>query len=40
MESATRSVEFSFNNEMYQQRDAVVMDSLLKEALGDIFVGL
>ena len=29
METATRSVEFSFNNEMYQQKDGVAMGSPL-----------
>ena len=28
METATRSVEFSFNNEMYQQKDGVAMGSI------------
>ena len=37
METATRSVEFSFNNEMYQQRDGVAMGSPLGPALANIF---
>ena len=39
METATRSVEFSFNNEMYQQNDGVAMGSPLGPALAKIFVG-
>ena len=39
METATRSVEFSFNNEMYQQKDGVAMGSPLGPALASIFVG-
>ena len=35
MEIATRSVEFSFNNEMYQQRDGVPF-----VALGDLLWSL
>ena len=33
------SVEFSFNNEMYQQRDGVAMDCPWGHALANIFVG-
>ena len=32
-------VEFSFNNEMYQQKDGVAMGSPLGPALANIFVG-
>ena len=39
METATRSVQFSFNNEMYQQKDGVAMGSPLGLALANIFVG-
>ena len=39
METATRSVEFSFNNEMYQQNDGVAMESPLGPAFANIFVG-
>ena len=39
METATRSVEFSFNNEMYQQKGGVAMGSPLGPALANIFVG-
>ena len=39
LETATRSVEFSFNNEMYQQKDGFAMVSPLGPALANIFVG-
>ena len=39
METATRTVEFSFNNEMYQQKDGVAMGSPLGPPLANIFVG-
>ena len=39
METATRSVEFSFDNEMYQQKDGVAMGNPLGPALANIFVG-
>ena len=40
MESATSSVEFSFNDTMYKQTDAVAMGSLLgPAALANIIVG-
>ena len=39
MESATSSVEFSFNNTMYKQRDGVTMGLLLGQDLANIFVG-
>ena len=39
METATRSIEFSFNNEMYQQKDGVALGSPLGLALANIFVG-
>ena len=39
MESATSSVEFSFNDTMYKQTDGVAMGSPLGTALTDIFVG-
>ena len=37
MEAATRSLEFSFNNERYQQKDGVAMGSPLGPALANIF---
>ncbi len=39
IKSATRSVEFSCNNEMYQQRDGVSMGSPLGMSLPNTFVG-
>ena len=39
IESATSSVEFSFNNTMYKQMDGVAMCSPLGPALAHIFVG-
>ena len=39
MESATSSVEFSFNETMYKQTDGVAMGSPLGPAFADIFVG-
>ena len=39
MNIATTSVEFSFNNKMYNQIDSVVMGSLLGPALANFFVG-
>ena len=39
METATRSVEFNFNNEMYQQKDGVAIGSRLDFALAKIFFG-
>ena len=39
MKSATFSVEFSFNNTMYEQTDGVAMGSQLGPTLANIFVG-
>ena len=39
MNTATKSVEFSFNNNMYKQIDGVAMGSPLSIALANIFVG-
>ena len=39
MNTATKSVEFSFNNNMQKQTDGVAMGSLLSVALANIFVG-
>ena len=39
MQLATSSVEFSFNNNMHRQIDAVAMGLLLGPALANIFVG-
>ena len=39
MNTATKSVEFSYNNNMYKQIDGVAMGSLLSVALANIFVG-
>ena len=39
MQAVTKSVEFSFNNVMYQQIDGVAMGYLLGPALANIFVG-
>ena len=39
MQTATSSIEFSFNNTMYQQTDGVAMGSLLGPTLANIFVG-
>jgi len=36
---ATRSVEFSFNDVIYQQTDEIAMGSPLGPALTNIFVG-
>ena len=38
MNTATKSVEFSFNNNLYKQIDGVVMGSPLSVALANIFV--
>ena len=39
MEIETRSVEFNFNNKMYQPKDGFAMGSPLGPALANIFVG-
>ena len=39
MNTATKLVEFSFNNNMYKQIDGVAMGSPLSVALANIFVG-
>ena len=39
MESATSSLEFSFNDTKYKQTEGVAMDSPLGPALANIFVG-
>ena len=39
MQTATSSVEFSFNHTMYRQTDGVVMRSPLDLAVANIFVG-
>ena len=39
MQTATKCVEFSFNNVMYRQIDGVAMGSLLRPALVNIFIG-
>ena len=39
MNTATKSVEFSFNNNMYKQIDGVAMGSPLSVALANIFLG-
>ena len=39
MQTATKSVEFSFNNVMYRQIDGVAMGSPLGPALANMFVG-
>ncbi len=40
MKSAISSVEFSFNNEMYLQKDGVAMGSPLPPALANIIIGV
>ena len=37
--TATRSVEFNFNNKIYQQKDGFAMGSPLGPALANTFVG-
>ena len=39
MQTATKSVEFSFNNVTYRHRDGVAMGFPLGPALANIFVG-
>jgi len=39
MEMATHSVEFSFNDIIYQQSDRIAIGSPLSPALANIFVG-
>ena len=39
MNTATKSVEFSFNNNMYKKIDGMAMGSPLSVALANIFVG-
>ena len=39
MQTATSSVEFSFNNTIYRQTDGVAMGSPLRSALANIFSG-
>ena len=39
MKTATTSVQFSFNNNMYRQIDGVAMGSFLGPAVANIFVG-
>ena len=39
MQTATSSVEFSFNDTMYRKTDGVAMESPLSPALANIFVG-